>query len=154
MKWFFGFCLILLPFLSSAEPQGWMKQSNPNKLGMFIYVQEDCPFTLVQLENKIKGEYLRARITPTDNVALNITTYVMCLENKIEDEIYSYSIFFDIAFSSITKDGHSFVYDNPQYSMLMRGSSTSQKFFIDTLVGGIEKALTDYLEANFSDNSN
>lgn len=57
--------LLLLPVLVSADPQPWMKKTNPNELYSWVRVGSTCSTTSEKLERIVHGVLVRSRIKPT-----------------------------------------------------------------------------------------
>ncbi len=152
MKWVVCLCLVLLSYSACAEPKPWMKQPNPNDLGLFASVARSCPFTEEALVNRIEGEFLRARVKPTKSLAFNLTVNIRCM--SIEDKggtLMGNVVSYEIRYGSKMPNGEFVLYESPNHgSMLVGGKGTDAKqYFISTITDDVALSLTDFLKANF-----
>lgn len=152
MKLSVSLCLLLLAFPAIAEPEAWMKQSNPNNLGLFVGVSSTCPFSGETLANRIEGEFLRARLKPTKSLDFNLTVYVRCLaiENNGGTPLGNV-VSYEIRYGSIMANGANVLYESPNHgTILVAGNdASSTQHFITTITDSVAQSLTDYLKANF-----
>lgn len=152
MKWTMGFCLALFSCLVLAEPEPWMKQADPNSLGLYVSVSGSCPFAKEELTNRIEGEFLRSRIKPTKSTSFNLTINVHCMSVKnkggtVLGNVASYEIRYGAKMAS----GAHVLYEGPNHGSMIVGSddSESTQYFIKSITDGVSLSLTDYLKANF-----
>ena len=136
MRWMLVGLLMVSGF-SSANPQPWMKRVNPDEFGLFVLAGKHCSFTTEKLRSIIEGEFLRARLKPTDYVAFNLTVSATCAKDAT-------AVAYDIRFG--TDD---MLYEIPTYGGLSTGGSDD--YFLKAIKLGVESALTDYMEANFAE---
>ena len=152
MKWIVSLCFVLLSFSVFAEPKNWMKQANPNSLGLFVWVSNSCPFTEEGLVNRIEGEFLRARLKPTKILDLNLTVNIRCMSVKSKGgALMGNVVSYEIRYGSIMANGENVLYEAPNYGTMLVASNdaSSKQYFINTITDDVALSLTDYLKANF-----
>jgi hypothetical protein len=133
-----------------AEPETWMKRSNPNSLGLFVGTTDDCPMTLDEVQELGESEYLRARIKPTESLAFNLTANISCMTTENQNnEMTGYAISYEIRFGTQTSVGDNVLYEFPDYGALLIGPPEDKRFYLDHIRDSFSRALTDYLKANF-----
>lgn len=145
-------CLLFLAFSAIAEPKMWMKQANPNNLGLFTGVSSSCPFSEEALANRIEGEFLRARLKPTKSLDFNLTVYVRCMSVKNKGGTSLGSVVsYEIRYGSQMANGENILYESPNHGSMLVGSNdaSSTQYFITTITDSVAQSLTDYLKANF-----
>ncbi|MFY0668989.1 MAG: hypothetical protein JXQ95_13245 [Alteromonas stellipolaris] len=151
LKFLFISILISVSFFSVAEPKSWMGSEDSDQLGLYVSVYEECPFNQSQLRSKIEGEYIRARIKPTESIGLFLEVNVSCMELKIDNRSVGYVVNYDTSFGSNLFDTI-IKYRFPQYGTMAVGSdASSTRFFINSIAESAEEALTDYLKANMTE---
>jgi hypothetical protein len=152
MRWM-ALVLLLLADHAMAKPPTWMKQENPENLGLLIWLITECPFSEDGVKSDIRGEFLRARIKPVDLITdpsttdFNITISLHCLESTTASgKKTGWSMFIDTRFG----EGIS-LFAYPQYGGIVSAGiqSDDTSFLRSQVKASAEKALTDYLEANF-----
>lgn len=152
MKWVVCLWIVMVSYSAWAEPKSWMKQTDPNSLGLFAWVSNPCPFTQAELIGRIEGEFLRARIKPNKNLALNLTVNVNCMSVTRQDgTVLGNAVNYEIRYGSMAANGESVLYEWPDYGSMLVGSTEveSTKYFIRTITDDVALSLTDYLKANF-----
>ena len=149
------FCsLLTMSFSAMSEPQYWMKKDNPNSLGLFVMVSDKCPFKQSNLMKLAEGEFLRARIKPTDDMNdLNITIAAVCVkQTNTYGQHMGYGMSYSIDFSiRMVVPVPAYVNYAPNtFGILTNGSSKgkAKTEFLASLREDISSALTDYLKAN------
>lgn len=152
MKWVFSICLLLWSHSIFAEPKPWMKQLNPNSLGLFAGISSQCPFQESDIVNRIEGEFLRARLKPTKSLRFNLTIYVRCMsvENR-GGNLMGHVVSYEIRYGSQMPNGENVLYESPNHGSMLIGSTDaeSNQYFINAIKDGVSMSLTDYLKANF-----
>ena len=133
-----------------------MKQENPNELRLWVFVEDDCPFTQSDARSLAEGEFLRARIKPTKDLKFYLDVDVSCLKRSrvtgASQTFSGYAIYADILFGTTgTFATQGMSYNTPNHSVLLTGRTNSAQFFKNGIEEQIEKALTDYLKANFGE---
>lgn len=144
-------CFLLLgAFSVNASAQSWMKQDNPDSLGLYVRVSDDCPITKEELTKRIEGEFLRARIKPTRSLSLNITVEVLCLSiaQGSSNTVRGHAVNYGIRFGATMEVNH-FLYDGPNHGSLLIVPKGSNQYLLDAIRDSVSNALTDYLKANF-----
>lgn len=152
MKFVFIVLLLLWPHSAFAEPKPWMKQINPNNLGLFVGVSSECPFQQADIANRIEGEFLRARLKPTKSLIFNLTVYIRCMpvENN-GGRLMGHVVSYEIRYGSQMPNGEDVLYESPNHGSMLIGSTDaeSNQYFIDKIKDSVSMSLTDYLKANF-----
>jgi hypothetical protein len=145
--------LVLATLVSAqavADPRPWMKQSDPNSLGLFIGMTDDCPMTLEELKSLAEGEFLRARIKQTESLAFNLTANIACMTTENHGgETTGYAVSYEVRYGTQMPSGGNVLYEIPDYGVLLIGGPDEKKFYLDHIRDSIADALTDYLKANF-----
>ena len=151
MRWIAGVFLVLLSCSSWAMERPWMKQADPNSLGLFVAVSDICPFETAELEGRFEGEFLRARIKPTKSTDLNITVSVTCMTIKTDSAEMGTAVAFIVQYGTKMPTGHHVLYESPDYGSLAIGGveADSRQFLINSITDSVSLALTEYLKANF-----
>ena len=150
----FGLLVLILSCCTSmvtfAEPQGYLKRPDFETLGLYVSVSY-CPFTNDELTNKLKGEWLRARLkgydtflSRTDGLHLSVTS--SCLEAKVGDQLKGYAVKYNINYA--TKINEQWMLFDDSYGSLLVGGTDAKSYFISSIAESVSKALTVYLESN------
>lgn len=150
MKTIILFALLLIPQLaSSAELDEWyksaIKSSTPNELAYYVLVSPDCPVTEQETSKHIEGEFIRGRIKPLQNqldynrVYLNVV--IDCLKQESAHPVFIVKM--------------NFGKYNPKPAILFdktygQFGTGGKEFIINTYKKGLERAVTDYIKANFN----
>lgn len=144
--------LIATSSVSLASTPQWMKTKDIDSLGLYVFVKESCPFSKAEVREKIEGEYLRARIKPTDSIDLFIEVDVSCLDAQIADRSVGYVVSYETSFGTYFLDTI-MMYRFPQYGSLAvgNGDASSLDFFVNSIAESVEDALTDYLKVNLQE---
>lgn len=149
MKRILALITILCSVPAFAEPQYWMRQDDPDRLGLYLSVSKDCPISRSELLSRVEGEFLRARITPTDSLLLNLTVSVLCLEATTRGGTsIGHAVAYEIRFGTQTPAGSNVLYETPNYGSMLVGNSDAKQFFVDAIRDDVSVALTAYLKAN------
>ena len=150
--------MLTVSFSVMAVPFWWMKKDDPNSLGLLVYADSACPFSTVDLKNMAEGEYLRARIKPTEPAAfideavfLRINT--TCVAMKAGDNHIGYAMSYNVFFATIidTPNTAWMQYSDIGYDGLSVSGEGKEKAKTDLLnfvEESVSAALTDYLKAN------
>ena len=151
MKWSLGLCLALVCCSAIAEPKVWMKQTNRDNLGLFVWVSSSCPFSEEVLVNRIEGEFLRARLKPTKSLDFNLTVNVRCMSvnNKAGTSLGNV-VSYEIRYGSRMPNGENVLYETPDHGSMLTGDNDagSTQYFVTTITDSVALSLTDYLKAN------
>jgi hypothetical protein len=141
--------LLVFTGIAHADPQPWMKQEDPNSLGLYVTVNTDCLFTEQELTEVAEGEFLRSRIKATRSLDLNLTINIICMKvtSKNSSSLGS-TVHYEIRYGTLLSDGN-VLYEIPNYGSMLVGDDSSKQFFIGAIRESITKAITDYLKANF-----
>ena len=154
------FCsLLTISFGAMSEPQNWMKKEDPNSMGLFAYANGDCPFKIPDLKKQAEGEYLRARIKPTEDISkLSISILASCLEisqgTGLNKERRGYAMTYSIDFTipmALPVPAYVSYRDSIVYGgIVVSGSNKGEAktYFLTSIREDLSIALTDYLKAN------
>lgn len=137
--------LVLLTWaqLATAEPLPWMKQDNPDNLGLILRVGSGCPETLDEYSKLIQGIFVRSRLPRTDQFdGLNLYADLQCT-GVVVDGLHAFSL--DVHFARVTDDGL-MLYGATNYGRL---GLADKEAISDEVRDTSEAAITDYLKANF-----
>ncbi len=143
--------LALFPSVVFADPQPWMKQEDPNSLGLFVFVYGECPFSKDEVNEIAEGEFLRSRISPTKDMQLNLTLSISCLTEHFKSgEVRGVALASNLRFATRIGGFH-MLYEDPDYSTVLAAGpqADDKQFLLDSLRNDVGKAVTDYLRANF-----
>jgi hypothetical protein len=152
MKWVVSFCLILLSYSVCAEPKPWMKQANPNNLGLFVWVSSSCPFSKEDLTNRLEGEFLRARLKPSLSLFFNLSVNVRCMSIKnVGGTNMGSVVSYEIRYGTLMPNGANVLYETPNHGSILVNSkgSESTSYSIKSITDDVSVSLTEYLKANF-----
>lgn len=149
MKWVAGVLLVFVSCAAFAQGNAWMKQKDPNSLGLFVAVDEECPFSEEEVTNVLEGEYLRARIKPTQSLVLNITVSVTCVLIEDDESVMGYAVSKQVRFGTRLTNGSLVLYEMPDYGSLDIGGTDSKRFLMNSISDAVSSAITDYLKVNF-----
>ena len=152
VKCIVSLCFVLLSLSVFAEPKSWMKQAKPDSLGLFVSVSPKCPFTDKELVNRFEGEFLRARLKPTNILDFNLTVNIRCVSVKTKGGSFMGNVVsYEIMYASIMANGANILYERPNYGAMIVGDNkaSSKQYFINTITDSVALSLTDYLKVNF-----
>jgi len=144
--------LLTVSFSVMAEPFWWMKKDDHNTLGLFVHAGSQCPFNKLDLKKAVEGEYLRARIKPSELLAepllLQVTT--ACLKLNLEGGIYmGYAMHNDVYFTTSIDTQKTWLrYDDRSYGGMYMTGSQAKAYMLNQVQDDVSEALTDYLKAN------
>lgn len=130
-----------------AEPKEWMKRKDYEKLGFFVVIGSDCPFSRKEVTKKIEGTFLRSRIKPIPFFEKDIFLIIeaSCMTVKIGEKIIGTTMSFDIFFGENIK---SLMYYVPGYVGLIQAPPNDNQYLLNSIAEGVEEALMDYIKAN------
>lgn len=142
--------LLLLPILSSAEPQPWMKKDDPEKMKILVLTNSVCPATADDLQPLADDALIRARIRPYLFSSPIINAFVNCIEDPHSDGLFFVVMQFE--FTTVKQ----FTEYGGKYAIRFGPSPLEDDFFygnrqdlLDTFRDQLENVVTDYLKANF-----
>lgn len=140
--------LLLLPALSFAEGDEWLKKDNPNELAVIARTY-NCPVSTTELQDLAKGVLIRSRIKPLGGWTPSVVAlyaYIDCIK-PADVYVFRYDLYFarfsDSPFSDDPVITHTPLWD---YSNVGIGQAS---FITESIKLAIEEAITDYLKANF-----
>lgn len=144
---FTGLLLLLLAGTASADGDTWIKKDNPNELYAFTFV-DDCPFSDEVLQQETKGVLIRSRIRPAEGWYPRQTLLYVdatCFRNSNNVNLFDVDIFF--AKFETNQDGDAVIsHTVVNYGTIGQGD---REFLLNAIEEGVERAITDYLVANF-----
>lgn len=153
MKSFLFFITILFAaFSAQAGEYPWLKQNNPNSLGLFTTIEGNCPFSTEEINSRIEGEFLRARIKPTKDLLMNLNVEVLCLMTKNNGgQQQGYAVRTNMRFGTnkLIYGDVNVQYDEPQFNILLVAGRDNKKYIIDSITNNASDAITEYLRENF-----
>ena len=146
----FAATLSLLAGNVLADPEPWMEKENPDELALLIGVDEDCSVTEDAVRDMANGVLIRSRIKPLDwarvlepfglRVSIDCTpdsVVFMILVDFIDQlPIPDHSGLFDIRFA---RTGYT----------SFGTTSGDAEYILNAAKRNVERAITDYLKANF-----
>lgn len=147
--WMAGACMVVMGN-TLADPAPWLQQNDPRNLGLFVWVSEDCPFSEAEALDQIASEFRKARITPTDSLALNMTVNADCMPiESNSDEKLGTAVYLENRFGTQLVDGSNVLYEEPSNGMFLIVSADEPKSrFLYHIQQSARDALKDYLDSN------
>lgn len=145
--------LLLLPALTFADPQPWMKKAKePNELVLQFGSSGDCPFNSDQGRKIVSDVLTRSRIKSVKQELYEsyyppfLQVLVHC--TKLDTNFYMFEIVID--FVGMARAHDDVVY-KVRWGETFFGSSGQAKAQTvrDTLRANVEDVIADYLKANF-----
>lgn len=155
-------CPALLATAAGAEPQPWMKRDDFETLSFYVDVDdENCPFTVDEIEAVVKGEALRARIVPvilgkspeSFNWQFHIGITATCLrvrEKNWAGDPSGYAMSQHIHFGTFWADAVPMLYRSPSIYGIASADMDGKGYLIDSIRKAVADLLTHYLEANLA----
>lgn len=145
--------MLTVSFSVMAESQPWMKKDDPNSLGLYVMVGKKCPFDEEDLRDMAEGEYLRARIKPTDDINdLNITINLVCQKSTMGGRHIGTTAAYTIYFASrMFLPKSTYVNYEPGFFIVLTGSPNKMEAktsFLDSIREELNIMITRYLKAN------
>jgi len=151
--------LIALPTFAFAGEHPILKKTDPNTLGLYVFAENECPFSIEELRKKIEGEYLRARIKATGDPDAYLQVKASCMTLYVGGKTSGIVVYTDIRFGTViraaefgTKPGEitkGMLINSPHYSLILSGMPDSKSYFLNGISDQVADALTDYLAENF-----
>ena len=146
--------MLTVSFSVMAESQPWMKKDDPNSLGLDVNLGKDCPFDIKELRDMAEGEYLRARIKPTDDRnSLHITISALCDNITMDGKHIGTSSAYTIDFSTRVNfpDYITYVDYIPDVFILINTGTKNNEaktYFLNDIKESLNIMITSYLIAN------
>lgn len=138
---------VMLILLISAFPLA-ASQNVTSSLPMGVYlnsVSEDCPFTYEDVENRIEGEFLRARLDPKPNEFFNLWITVQCMRITNGGEHSGNVVSMNLMYGSIIDEDFMLFPEN-QGGMLIAGSdATGDQYLLNGTSNLVADAITKFL---------
>ena len=142
--------LLFLPFLACADPEPWMKKTNPDELAIIIYTMFDCPFSkdeISAITDDILAEpgikkIIPDQTDPDDFPALSISA--KCAEIP-GGYIYDYDIDFVAFRSPDDSEKHVIRLGSHGYGAYGQGRAETA---LNALRRYIQGAIADYVSSN------
>jgi len=147
MKSWIAGLLMLISAASFAAPEAWMVKSGATTLAYMVSVAPECPVTAVQITELTEDLLIRSGLTPTNSWhfehKLFLRAKVECVEFRSEE----YAFVTTVGVGNCHNGRTVFEwYDTGNLGVV---TVDREAFILDSLKEGIEKALADYLKANF-----
>lgn len=122
--------------------------SETDFLGLQVQVQETCPISKEKVDSKVRGEFTKARLKPSNDLTDFLTVTVSCI--KIENNLgtfQGYTLHSDVRMG-ITLDNGSLLVENYNRGGMMVGNSSesSQLFYFNVIRDQVSEALVSYIE--------
>ncbi|ELI1830351.1 SPOR domain-containing protein [Vibrio fluvialis] len=140
---------ILLVTLVISSSLSYSKSiQSSDSLGLFVSVGEKCPFDSQELREKVIGEFVKARVNPTDDTALFLNVDISCLQLKNgSGYVNGYSVDADIRFGTSLHSGEQLV-ERFSRGTMMTGSDSadSELFYFNVIKERVSDVLVDYLK--------
>ena len=148
------FAIITISMLSvnaiAADRPQWfydaIKVENPNQLAYFVEMDKNCPFNKETLNDTVDGVLIRSRIKPLkENIFVPGHIYlsldVSCLKLKQTNPVFSIQLYF--------------ARYKPYPAILIKRGFGSigigpSDFILQTFKEKVERAVTEYIKANFN----
>lgn len=149
--------LLTHSFSVMAEPKYWMKKDNYNQLGLEVLAGGECPFTASELLKISEGEYLRARLKPTELTNdLGIYIHTNCIKvYNTKGRHEGYTIRYDINFAiKMTMPKIAYVhYDASRWGLqvTVRNEEEAKIDMLHMIRDAVGDSLTDYLKVNLEE---
>lgn len=155
--WAAALATLLLPGMhvtSSAAELEWYQEAlivnNPNELGYYLHVSDDCPDDLASVESIVEGVMIRSRVAPiaehySEDEQLFIEINVYCTAMQESSDVIFET---DVRFGFLARNTDMVL--NWDYGSLDQGQTSDIKA---VLRRDVEDALTDYLRANLPINN-
>jgi len=141
--------MLMPPCIAFAESAAWLKQENPDSLGLYSGASNNCPFEKSKLQTILEGEFLRSRIKPSNSTLLNLTVNVKCLPiSNRGGSAMGYAIAYEVRYGTKTANGEYVLYESPDHGSLLVGDKDSSQFILDSIRDSVSESLTEYLKAN------
>ncbi|MFA0030084.1 hypothetical protein AB4348_15945 [Vibrio breoganii] len=142
------FMLGIVIMASNLQPV-LANEGDADKLGLFVSVSSECPFSQSQIVNAVEGEFLRARVKPSSNLKTNLTVHVMCLGiTNTGGTKTGYGVSYEMRYGTQLSDGTNVLIEAPNFGQILIGGPTSSSttFFVNAIRDSASHALTDYLK--------
>jgi hypothetical protein len=132
---------------AGAEPAPWMKKANANELVTLVVPGKDCPASVDEIQETVSGVLIRSRIkrvaqAPTRENAAGTFPWLM-IAVRCTDDLFA----FDIDF--VEPDTEGFLDRLGLIGYGTSGTNADREDFLNSLRQDVERAITDYLKANF-----
>lgn len=144
MKRYLAPAALLCSFLAHAD------SSSSDSLGLDVWVNSSCPFSQSELRNRVEGEFVRARMKPTNSRDFYLVINVSCMniENRSGHSTGT-AVSYETRLGFENDDGDSMLFEYPNFgSMLIGGKdASSSSFFLNAIRDSASNALTEILKA-------
>ena len=141
----FTLACVLLVSLIKFTP---VALANDDSLGVFIDASPQCPFSQDELKGKIQGEFIKARVKPSQDLTHFLRISLHCIEitqgNGFKTGVALHQ---DIRFGT-TLDSGAVVLEEHNRGMMLVGSDdiSSKVFFFNSIKDIVSEALITYIE--------
>jgi len=127
-----------------------LKSNTPDTLGYYISVSEKCEFSEEDIEQIVQGVFIRSRIKPsaTDWISLPefyLSAVVQCVPLKNNNPVINFDVKWDLSYRDLP-NGTLYLSRDKNYGSLGIGP---KEYLSTSIKNAIERAITDYVKANF-----
>ncbi len=134
-----------------------LEKTEPDHMFAWVSIGNECPGSEETYNNIVEGELVRARITRTTgnwppDGELHLYSYLNCLDSaEGRITVYHLTVRFSRAFDQEAYPS-AIVYFAPNYGYLgVAPMDEARTIILDAMRNGVNRAITDYLKANFSE---
>ncbi|GAL09062.1 peptidyl-prolyl cis-trans isomerase [Vibrio astriarenae] len=120
-------------------------------LGLYSdYVAKACPFSQEELDNKLEGEFLRARLKPDEGKELFLYVRVNCIELTNMNKTHTgYAMSTNVMFGLGEESPEMLIRDDYGTMAAAGTDEASKRFLLNTVTEKVSDAITDYLKHAF-----
>ncbi len=140
--------LVLVPCLVEAEPSNFLVKNDPETLFAGIAVEDECPFSLEEVDHLVKGIMIRSRIEPAASWKPNEPILDVDLQCVKQDDWVKRVVSLNVQFIKVDVDdeGEALItHTTKAYSALGIGD---KPYITQNLQHLTQKAIADYLKVN------
>ncbi|CAH7084404.1 SPOR domain-containing protein [Vibrio chagasii] len=144
LKHFTLACMLSVSFIKFTS----VALANDDSLGLFIDASPQCPFSQDELMGKIQGEFVKARVKPSQDRIHFLRISLHCIEITQRNGFKTgVALHQDIRFGT-TLDNGTVVLEEHNRGMMLVGSGdvSSKVFFFNSIKDIVSEALITYIE--------
>lgn len=144
LRYFTLACVLLVSFIKLTPTA----LANDDSLGLFIDASPQCPFSQDELKDKIQGEFVKARVKPSQDRIHFLRISLQCIEITQRNGFKTgVALHQDIRFGTTLDNGVTVLEDRNRGIMLVgSGDASSKIFFINSIKDIVSDALITYIE--------
>ncbi|EHS1181838.1 SPOR domain-containing protein [Vibrio vulnificus] len=137
-------CVLLASFIKCTS----IAVANEDSLGLFIDASPQCPFSQEELTDKIQGEFVKARVNPSQDRIHFLRISLDCIEITQRNGFKTgVALHQDIRFGTTLDNGVVVLEDHNRGIMLVGPGDVSSKiFFLNSIKDIVSEALVTYIE--------